>query len=135
MNSSNVSPSFFFPTVHFLPTSFFEKEIFRVDKEGLTSNPKALLQEYCQSFSNNVPEYILISQQGPPHNRTFYIDVFFEGNFLASGQGATKKSAQKAAAQSACEKWGLIKGVKNGVQYTVPIENAVNSVRKGENPN
>ena len=27
-----------------------------------------------------------------------------------------------------------IKGVKNGVQYTVPVENSVNSVRNGENP-
>ena len=28
-----------------------------------------------------------------------------------------------------------IDGVKNGVQYTIPIENAINRVRNGENPN
>lgn len=28
-----------------------------------------------------------------------------------------------------------VEGVKNGVQYTIPIEDAVNKVRKGENPN
>ncbi|MDD2620243.1 MAG: diaminopimelate dehydrogenase [Syntrophomonadaceae bacterium] len=27
-----------------------------------------------------------------------------------------------------------VKGVKNGIQYTIPIESAVSSVRKGENP-
>ena len=90
----------------------FEEEITLVDKEGLKTNPKALLQEYYQSFSNNVPEYVLTKQEGPPHNRTFYVDVFFENEYLASGTGATKKAAQKAAAQKACEKIGLL-GEKN----------------------
>ena len=86
----------------------FEDEITHVDKEGIKANPKALLQEYYQAFSNSVPEYVLTNQEGPPHNRTFYIDVFFEGEYLASGRGTTKKAAQKDAARIACEKLKLL---------------------------
>lgn len=90
--------------------NLFEEEITIIDKEGLRANPKALLQEYYQAFSNNVPEYVLTKQEGPPHNRTFYVDVFFENEFLASGIGSTKKAAQKDAAQNACDKLGLLGG-------------------------
>lgn len=90
--------------------NLFEDEITSVDKEGIKSNTKALLQEYYQAFSNNVPEYVLTKQEGPPHNRTFYVDVFFEDEYLASGMGSTKKAAQKEAAQKACEKLGLLGG-------------------------
>ncbi len=86
----------------------FEKEIHYVDKAGLKINPKAMLQEHLQSISNDLPEYILTKQEGPPHNRTFYVDVLFQGELLASGIGLTKKAAQKYAAEKACIKLGLI---------------------------
>ena len=87
----------------------FSDEIDFVDREGLKVNPKAMLQEYCQSISNDLPEYVLTKQEGPPHNRTFYVDVYFRDDFLASGVGMSKKDAQKEAAHKACEKLGLIK--------------------------
>ena len=87
----------------------FDSEVTSVDADGAKSNYKALLQEYFQSISNSVPSYILTKQEGPPHNRTFYVDVFFENDFLASGSGVTKKTAQKEAAKKACAKLGLIK--------------------------
>jgi len=86
----------------------FEEEINFVDKEGLKINPKALLQEYLQSISTSLPEYVLTKQEGPPHKRTFYVDVLFKGEFLASGVGMSKKEAQKEAAQKACKNLGLI---------------------------
>ncbi len=93
-------------------TIFFEKlfkeEIEFVDKEGLKINPKAMLQEHLQSISNDLPEYILTKQVGPPHKRIFYVDVLFQGDLLASGEGLTKKAAQKLAAERACIKLGLI---------------------------
>ena len=86
----------------------FEKTIDEVNADDAKSNYKALLQEHVQTYSNNVPEYILTKQEGPPHNRTFYVDVFFEDEFLASGIGSTKKAAQKEAAKLACQKIGLL---------------------------
>lgn len=96
-------------TITFLQ-NLFEDEITDVDKEGIKANTKALLQEYYQTYSNSVPQYVLTKQEGPPHNRTFYVDVFFEEEYLASGAGSTKKAAQKDAAQKACEKLGLLGG-------------------------
>ena len=86
----------------------FENEIDYVDREGLKINPKAMLQEHLQSFSTDLPEYIVTKQEGPPHNRTFYIDVVFNGDLLASGVGSSKKAAQKEAAHKACIELGLI---------------------------
>jgi len=91
----------------------FDDEITFVDKEGLKINPKAMLQEYLQSISNDLPEYLLTKQEGPPHNRTFYVDVMFQDKFLASGIGMSKKAAQKDAAQKACERLGLIDNKEN----------------------
>ena len=88
--------------------NLFENIITKVNQDDAKNNYKALLQEYFQSISNNVPQYVLTKQEGPPHNRTFYVDVFFEYDFLASGKGSTKKAAQKEAAQKACKKLGLI---------------------------
>ena len=88
--------------------NIYEDEITFVDKEGLKANTKALLQEYFQTISNNLPEYVLQKQEGPPHNRTFFVDVYFENEFLASGKGSTKKDAQKNAAEKACQKLGLL---------------------------
>jgi len=86
----------------------FAEEVEQTDRAGLVANPKALLQEYCQSVSNDVPEYILVDTQGPSHDRVFYVDVYFQGEFLASGKGLTKKAAQKEAAHNACQKLGLL---------------------------
>ena len=87
----------------------FADEITSVDIDDAKANYKALLQEYFQSGSINLPEYVLAKQEGPPHRRTFYIDLYFEGEFLSSGIGLSKKAAQKEAARLACEKLGLIK--------------------------
>ena len=41
----------------------------------------------------------------------------------------------KGVSQDHSDAIRIFKGVKNAVQYTVPVEDSVNSVRKGENPN
>ena len=101
------------PQIKIFIEKLFEEEINFVDKEGLKINPKAMLQEHLQSISNDLPEYILTKQEGPPHNRKFYIDVYFRGDFLASGEGMSKKDAQKNAAQKACQNLGLIEKKEN----------------------
>ena len=101
------------PQIKIFIEKLFEEEINFVDQEGLKINPKAMLQEYLQSITNDLPEYILTKQEGPPHNRKFYIDVYFKGDFLASGEGMSKKEAQKNAAQKACQNLGLTEKKEN----------------------
>lgn len=73
-------------------------------------NAKALLQEYTQSLSKELPSYEVVAEKGKAHNKTFYIAVSYNGNILAQAEGKTKKQAQQEAAYNACVKLGLIKG-------------------------
>ncbi len=97
-----------------LVEKLFENVVNSVDLDSAKNNYKAVLQEYFQINSTNLPEYVVAKQEGPPHARIFYVDVYYEGKFLASGVGATKKTAQKEAAKNACERLKLINnGEKN----------------------
>ena len=63
---------------------------------------------------------------------TFSLNRLMAENFLPNGNSYTFWG--KGVSQGHSDAIRRIKGVKNGVQYTVPIEKAVNSVRAGENP-
>lgn len=72
-------------------------------------NAKAILQEYTQGQSKEVPDYRLAKEVGPQHDKTFVVEVFYKDEVLASGKGKTKKEAEQAAAYEACIKLGVIK--------------------------
>ena len=65
---------------------------------------KGALQEHLQKDSGDAPTYQILSQEGPPHDRTFEAAVYRYGVELARGTGRTKKQAEQAAALSALEK-------------------------------
>lgn len=73
-------------------------------------NAKAILQEYTQSKSKELPQYEIVDEKGKAHNKTFYVAVSYNGKTLAQAEGKTKKQAQQEAAYAACVKLGLIKG-------------------------
>ena len=63
----------------------------------------------------------------------FSLNRLMAESFLPNGNSYTFWG--KGVSQGHSDAIRRIKGVKNGVQYTVPIEAAVNKVRNGENPN
>ena len=63
----------------------------------------------------------------------FSLNRLMAENFLPNGNTYTFWG--KGVSQGHSDAIRRIKGVKNAVQYTVPIENAINKVRNGENPN
>jgi ribonuclease III len=63
-------------------------------------NPKSVLQELAQSRGKS-PSYATISQEGPPHDRTFTVEVQIDGELLGSGTGRTKREAEAVAAAQA----------------------------------
>ena len=71
-------------------------------------NAKAVLQEYTQAESKIVPEYKTIKETGKANDRTFFVEVSYNGQVLAAGSGKTKRSAQQEAAFIACKKLKLI---------------------------
>ena len=64
-------------------------------------NWKAELQDYCQKKFQKPPDYRVIDEVGPPHNKTFVIAVSFDGDAVGQGEGPSKKQAEQEAAEDA----------------------------------
>jgi len=76
-------------------------------KEGvylIDENFKSQLLEYAQANRLDNPAYIVISEDGPQHNRIFTIKVMIGDIEYGIGRGKNKKSAEQAAAHSALVK-------------------------------
>lgn len=63
---------------------------------------KSRLQEIVQTRQTEMPEYIIIKESGPDHDKTFHvqIEVF---DILSVGVGKSKKMAEQDAARNALE--------------------------------
>jgi ribonuclease III len=66
---------------------------------------KTMLQERLQAERRSAPRYIVVETQGPPHDRTFHVEVSWDRG-SARGEGKSIKSAEAAAAREAL---GLLK--------------------------
>jgi ribonuclease III len=76
-------------------------------KEGvylIDENFKSQLLEYAQANRLDNPAYMVISEEGPQHNRVFTIKVMIGDIEYGIGKGKNKKSAEQAAAHSALVK-------------------------------
>jgi ribonuclease-3 len=68
-------------------------------------NSKTYLQEWAQARKKGImPEYRLLKIEGPPHNRTFTVEVAYQKQVLGKGIGKSMKAAQNMAAAQALEK-------------------------------
>lgn len=65
---------------------------------------KSRLQEYTQETLKVMPEYILLKELGPEHQKKFTIGVKLDGKILARGTGRSKKAAEQTAARNALRK-------------------------------
>jgi len=64
---------------------------------------KTLLQEYTMRKFTLIPTYHLVSEIGPPHDRSFEVEVRLDEQPLAHGRGPSKKKAAQEAARDALE--------------------------------
>ena len=65
------------------------------------ADAKTSLQELVQKDGGALPEYRQVREEGPDHQKTFYIEVYIDGQMLGEGSGRSMKIAeQKAAAQA-----------------------------------
>lgn len=65
---------------------------------------KSALQEYLQGRKRPLPDYLVVGEEGLPHERVFTVSVRLEGNEIATGTGTSKKRAEQNAAMAALEK-------------------------------
>lgn len=71
--------------------------------EGAQRDFKSLLQEYTQRYCHRLPVYKVVKESGPPHERTFTLQVSLGGHLLGEGTERAKQSASQIAAHKALE--------------------------------
>lgn len=59
---------------------------------------KTRLQEWSQKNLHTVPEYRLVSSQGPEHAKIFSYEVLLAGKKMGAGDGNSRKAAEQEAA-------------------------------------
>ncbi len=69
--------------------------------ENPLRNWKAELQDYSQKKFQKPPEYQVLEESGPPHERTFIVAVYIEKEESGRGEGTSKKQAEQTAAEDA----------------------------------
>ncbi|MBW8016734.1 MAG: ribonuclease III [Planctomycetes bacterium] len=61
-------------------------------------NFKSLLQQHCQRRYSTTPDYLLLDEKGPDHNKCFEIGIVIEHRHFPTAWGVTKKDAEQKAA-------------------------------------
>jgi len=64
-------------------------------------NAKSTLQELLQARQQSPPVYRVLAEHGPPHARTFLVEVAVGEDLRFAGDGQTKKEAEQRAARQA----------------------------------
>ncbi len=84
----------------------FEQALEERGERIADSDRKSALQELLQGQGKSPAEYRLAGESGPDHQKIFQIDVWIDGECMATGEGSTKKEAEQRAARSALELLG-----------------------------
>lgn len=62
---------------------------------------KSQLQEWVHKHDGTSPQYRLVQESGPDHQKMFVMTVEIRGNVMGRGEGRTKKEAEQHAAEQA----------------------------------
>lgn len=76
----------------------------------LGRDSKSELQELFSACGVSIPEYRLVEESGPPHDRQFHFQVLLDGRCVGEGWGKSKKIAQQAAAAQALGAIKIVEG-------------------------
>lgn len=90
-------------------TGFIKSYLFTNLQDILASEEtvdyKSLFQEMVQAKKMPTPEYSIVSESGPDHQKTFVAAVLVAGRPVSKGVGKTKQTAEQQAAKLALEKF------------------------------
>jgi ribonuclease III len=71
-------------------------------------NFKSMLQQHCQRHMNGTPNYELLDEKGPDHNKCFEVAAVVRHRRYPSAWAVTKKDAEQRAARNALVELGLL---------------------------
>lgn len=63
--------------------------------------PKSMLQELSHERYGRAPQYQVVSQEGPDHNRHYVVEVLLGGEVHGRGEGRNRREAETQAAVQA----------------------------------
>lgn len=92
-----------FVPAHKLIRHLFLPMIQRATREDINRDFKTRLQEDVQNQFKIAPQYRLVNEMGPDHDKTFEIHLYVAGKKMGSGIGKSKKQAEQAAAKDALQ--------------------------------
>ncbi|MGI6733927.1 MAG: ribonuclease III [Anaerovoracaceae bacterium] len=69
---------------------------------------KTELQEFLQAQKEVEIRYLVDREEGPDHDKTFYVSLWDGKEKLGEGAGKTKKEAEQNAAKAALEGYGVV---------------------------
>jgi len=107
------------------------KKILALDLAKLAENvddlpitdPKSALQEAVHAMGGNQPDYVVIGEEGPEHQKTFTVEVRLasengrgKAGYVARAKGPTKKKAEQAAARLALRHLSSAKSAGSGTR-------------------
>jgi ribonuclease-3 len=95
---------------------YLERDVERVLAAGTLTNYKGLLQERIQQDDTLLPTYVVVSQEGPHHERNFVIEARHRGQVIGAGSGRSKRAAEQEAARDALMR------LSRGDDDSIPIE-------------
>lgn len=70
-------------------------------KTGSWMDPKSRLQEIVQAEVGHTPQYKVLEEVGPDHEKIFTVGIFVNDELKGKGQGHSKQLAQARAAEQA----------------------------------
>jgi ribonuclease III len=73
-------------------------------KNELFVDAKTALQEKAQREWKITPDYRVVKEGGPDHNKWFEIGVYINKKLMGKGRGSSKQKAEKEAAKAAMDK-------------------------------
>ncbi len=72
-------------------------------KSGTWRDAKSHLQEVSQRIDGHTPQYRVMTEEGPDHDKIFTLGVYVKDRLLGQGSGHSKQVAQQQAAQAALD--------------------------------
>jgi ribonuclease-3 len=72
---------------------------YALELKAAPKDAKTALQEWAQARSLPLPEYVVLSSDGPAHAPHFVVEVRVHGQQPVSGEAGTKRAAERLAAE------------------------------------
>lgn len=82
----------------------------KILEDGSWVDPKSRFQELSQEQQGHTPQYKVMQEAGPDHDKLFTVGVYLDGKLYGQGEGSSKQAAQQAAAANALKGYSLKQG-------------------------